>query len=384
MSAIQPPTSTTGRLSHSGARMRRPVWMTQAWVPHQYGKAPYFWLLSFAMFGWRYLQSPPGVAEWAGILLSLILFLPAYFYSFWADEKKLIACIMLSACLSYVWAPVNVGSSSFLIFSAAMCARFSSERRAYLAVGVLLSVTMLVSLAFQFSVYFWMPALIFSVPCAVGSVMGERQLKTNQLLARKQEEVEFLAAVAERERIARDLHDLLGHSLSLITLKAALAKKLLSRDVTACQQELQDIEDSARLALSEVRAAVTGYRITGFEQELQSAHKALAAAHIRVETEIDLGLLPKAAENIICFALREAVTNVLRHSQSSLCKIQAHTHQDQLYLHINDDGFREHPTPPPLKLGSGLRGMRERVEAYGGQWRAFTQQGLHIDIQLPL
>jgi hypothetical protein len=114
---------------------------------------------------------------------------------------------------------------------------------------------------------------------------GGLRASRKQLL-RKQEEVEHIARIAERERISRDLHDLLGHSLSLIALKAELAGKLAGRDLEACKREIADIETSARRALAEVRTAVTGYRDSGLSGALASARASLAAAGVELREEV--------------------------------------------------------------------------------------------------
>ena len=131
-----------------------------------------------------------------------------------------------------------------------------------------------------------------------------------------QEEIEHLAKVAERERIARDLHDLLGHTLSLITLKAELARKLVDRDPQRAKQEMQDVEHTSRAALADVREAISGYRGQGLAAELLRARQTLETAGITVDCEASEVPLSPAQETVLALALREAVTNVVRHAQA--------------------------------------------------------------------
>ena len=131
-----------------------------------------------------------------------------------------------------------------------------------------------------------------------------------------------MARIAERERISRDLHDLLGHTLSMITLKAELAGKLLERDPQACRSEIRDIELAARQALGEVRSAVTGIRQTGFSHELATARASLAAANVGLSEEVQPCALPATLESVLSLALREAVTNILRHAGASHCEVR--------------------------------------------------------------
>ena len=136
------------------------------------------------------------------------------------------------------------------------------------------------------------------------------------------EEIEHLAKVAERERIARDLHDLLGHTLSLITLKAELARKLVDRDPQRAKQEMLDVEQTSRAALADVREAISGYRGEGLAAELIRARKTLETAGISVDSDIaELPLTP-AQETVLALALREAMTNVVRHAQARRCSVQ--------------------------------------------------------------
>jgi len=125
----------------------------------------------------------------------------------------------------------------FLIFAAAMCAGIKSTRTAYFCLAGITLALVSVSALFKFETYFWVSCIDFSIPTGIAAIMGEQLSASNVNLLRKQEEIEHLAALAERERIARDLHDLLGHTLSIITLKAELAGKLLERDPSSCKKK---------------------------------------------------------------------------------------------------------------------------------------------------
>ncbi len=354
------------------------------WIPARYGKAPYFWLLSFVMFGWRYIYVAPTAGELGLLAVSFLLFLPVYLYSFWVHDWRAALSIAFICMLGIAWAPFNFGSSSFVIFAATMCSRFHRKTHAYLALACVFSAVALASFVLKLETYFWIPALIFSIPSAVGAIIGERLQRANQKLFRKQEEIEHLAALAERERIARDLHDLLGHTLSVITLKAELARKLFDRDKAACQQEIADIESTARQALAEVRSAVLGYRATGLAHELKSALNTLASAQVQVDTSISSAPLPAALENVLALALREAVTNIIRHSQARFTRICLDTDDKEVRFHISDDGFKANGEVSPLIRGNGLIGMQERVTALGGTLTMGIQDGVTIDISLPI
>ena len=193
-----------------------------------------------------------------------------------------------------------------------------------------------------------------------------------------QEEIEHLAKVAERERIARDLHDVLGHTLSLIILKSELASKLADRDPQRARDEIRDVERISREALSEVRQAVRGYR-AGLQQELDGATAMLRAAAIELTTEFEPLPLAPGQEAILALALREAVTNVVRHSEASHCTIALRRAGDDIRLIVSDDG-----RGGGREDGVGISGMRERISALGGSVARDGSRGTTLTVTLPL
>jgi two-component system sensor histidine kinase DesK len=205
----------------------------------------------------------------------------------------------------------------------------------------------------------WIPA----VTTVIGVIVHvERQSARHEAaLMLSQGEVRRLAATAERERIGRDLHDLLGHTLSLITLKLELSRKLLDRDPEAARRELLEAERVARNALSEVRGAVTGYRAADLAAELASARLLVEASGINLDYDAPPAGLAPACEGDLALVLREAVTNIVRHARASSAKVRFASEPEAVLMTVEDDGrggLREE--------GNGLRGMRERVSAIGG------------------
>ncbi|MGV9776029.1 sensor histidine kinase [Streptosporangium sp. NPDC003464] len=192
------------------------------------------------------------------------------------------------------------------------------------------------------------------------SVRGTRILVVR--LRRAQQEVARLAAGEERLRIARDLHDLLGHSLSLIVLKSELAGRLAENGSERAVAEIRDIETVARQALVEVREAVSGYRQRDLSAELDGARAALEAAGTQVTVRLAGTPPPGVLDGLLGWAVREGTTNVMRHARATHCEI-AITHDGRATtLEIVDNGRGAAPYGP----GSGLNGLTERVEAVGG------------------
>lgn len=359
-------------------------WWTAPWLPPQYGKAPFFWMLSFGIFGWRYFYIPPSGLEVLLAAISIIGFVPIYIYSFWTNGWRVAVCIAITTAIGIAWAPYNFGGSSFVIFAATMSSRFQEKRHAFLSLFLVLASTALLSYLLQLQTYFWIPAVIFSIPSALGAIIGERLQRANAKLFRKQEEIEHLASVAERERIARDLHDLLGHTLSVITLKAELARKLHDRDGEACKKEIADIEQTARQALAEVRQAVLGYRDQGLAHELRGAQNALESADVVFESTVEVETLPPAIENVVALALREAVTNIIRHSDAKHCRFHLQQIRDRIHVTIADDGNLTSEKENAIKRGNGLNGMSERVRVLQGELQIECKQGLTLRLSLPL
>lgn len=352
------------------------------WVPPRLGRAPYLWLVSLAFFGWKYFYVRPSALELAALLLTLAVFIPVYFASFWAYNRAVVPYILFTFALGLAWAPLNFGACTFFIFAGAMCSHFDRQVVAYAALAAILSSAAAIALLVDLPLSFLMPTLAAGTPVGIATIMDVRVQRSREQLLKKQEEVEHLARIAERERISRDMHDLLGHTLSLITLKAELAGRLLERDPAACRNEIRDIEASARQALAEVRSAVSGYRETGLAHELARAQAALSAAGVALETDLQPLAIPAVAENVLALALREAVTNILRHAQARACTVRLAQEGGMLVLRIRDDGAvaRLQEIAP----GNGLRGMRERVEQLGGWLSLAVEQGVALELRLPM
>ena len=180
--------------------------------------------------------------------------------------------------------------------------------------------------------------LLLSSFAMYGNHAGFRQGMAQQRLGEVQLEKEKLAADAERERIARDLHDLLGHTLSVIVLKSELASKLADKNPARAIAEIREVERISREALSEVRAAVQGYRGSGLSAELARSKVALDAAGVRLVLERPPLALPPATEAGISMVLREAVTNVVRHARAQHCTVVIEQRGDGYWLEVKDDG----------------------------------------------
>ena len=209
-------------------------------------------------------------------------------------------------------------------------------------------------------------------------------------LARTREELARVAVVHERERFSRDLHDLLGHTLSVVVVKAQAVQRIAASDPAAAAGHAGDIEAIGRRALTEVRQAVEGYRGTGFAAELDRAHAALVTAGIAVGVTgppLEVLQLPDDVDALFGWVVREGVTNVVRHSGARSCRVTWSASADAARLEVTDDGRGAGDATARPPASGGLAGLRARVAATGGNLTATPSPGggfrLAVSVPLP-
>ncbi|WP_312367778.1 sensor histidine kinase [Stenotrophomonas sp.] len=233
-------------------------------------------------------------------------------------------------------------------------------------------------IGYPWQVIAWIPALTVVIGLIVN--VERSSSEKDAALRLSHEEVRRLAATAERERIGRDLHDLLGHTLSLITLKMELSRKLFERDPQRSQRELAEAEQIARDALAQVRSAVTGFRAADLAAELASAHLLLESSRVNLRYAPPPPM-PAWIEAGLSMVLREAVTNIARHAQANEARISLVSAPDAVMMEVVDDG-----RGGVSVNGNGLAGMRERVLALGGEMQIDSPkgQGTRLKIRIPV
>lgn len=204
----------------------------------------------------------------------------------------------------------------------------------------------------------WVPAIIVSISIMLASFA--RTTAAMSQLRHAQKQLEALAVERERGRVARDIHDILGHSLTVVTVKAELAGRLVDVDPQRAKAEIAEVESLARGALADVRATVAGVRSVNVSGELAAAKAALAAAGIAAELPSSTDAVPPHRRELAGWVVREGVTNVVRHSGATVCRVTLAGHE----VEVADDG--RGPTDSTT-TSTGLAGLRERVEASGGR-----------------
>ena len=314
--------------------------------------------------------------------ISLAIFLGLYFKTFHRRVSESALWYSLAiAVLGFAVTPFNSGAQTYIIYAVAFLAFVPSLRLAMR----LMAVTLV-----AFAIEWWLlgfPWIYSTTALVVGPVIGgmnivyRRNAQHHAELKLSHDEVRRLAALAERERIGRDLHDLLGHTLSLITLKSELANRVFDRDPAAAKREMADVERVARDALTQVRRAVTGIRAAGFAAELASARLLLESNGVRFDYALADIAIPVEIETALAMTVREAVTNIQRHANATSARVVLECSDGKLMLRIEDDGRGGAIVP-----GNGLSGMRERLTCVGAELRIDSARGrgTQVAASLPL
>jgi two-component system, NarL family, sensor histidine kinase DesK len=271
---------------------------------------------------------------------------------------------------------------TILVFASIVAGVIFPTRKALLALAALTVLQALLLAVRQVDPLGSLNILINNVFVGLVGVGARLFWEAYRELVRARGQLAQLAVTEERLRFARDLHDLLGQSLSVLVLKSELVQKQLPDDADqSLRQEVRDIAHVSRKSLNDVREAVAGYRGPTLQAEISSARTALRAAGIGLRVEDAAGALPLEQDGVLAWCLREAVTNVVKHSGAKKCEVRLTRDDGHATLDVSDDGSGA----ASLDGGSGLAGMRERVELVGGTMRVGAENGggLHLQVTVP-
>jgi two-component system sensor histidine kinase DesK len=341
------------------------------------GWTPFAWLVYVSFFlVYAVLGNTPG--DWLIDGPALAAFLVLYFRGFWVEGRRLLPIVFGIVAIGVLLAPRNPGASCFFIYAAAFLGDVGRPAIAVRWLLVILAVVVAETLVFGLGPAFWVPAIIISLLVGGSNIHFCEVRRKDRALIKAHEAAEHMATIVERERIARDLHDLLGHTLSIIVLKSELASKIADRDPDRALKEIRDVERISRNALGEVRQAIYAYRGERLDSELATARTALDAAGVALETDIAALTLAQDQERTIALALREAVTNVIRHSGARSCRIALSHDGAHVRLLVEDDGIGGSSDE-----GAGLSGMRARVAAIGGTLERDGVRGTRLVLTVP-
>jgi two-component system sensor histidine kinase DesK len=345
-----PPDSAVGYMTLAGGKSMRAM--------------PFVSLTNIVwLFLWAILQHLSFTKVILPTLISVPVFLWLYMslYFCGGPNSRRLRYVTGIFLLAYALAPFNMASMAYLIF-----AFFGFTHFVPMSVGwkVVFGSILLFSIELIFLGADLATIVSVVVPCILLGITAIYMAYTShqqRALQRSHAEIMRLATLAERERIGRDLHDLLGHTLSVVALKSELARKLIDRDLDAARNEISEVERVARDALSQVRNAVSGIRSTALSAELVAATALLEAQGLKVKCETENVKLPHDHETALALSLREATTNIRRHSGASGVTIRVRKEPTEVVVEVADNGRGGRIIP-----GNGLNGMRERLGSVGG------------------
>jgi two-component system, NarL family, sensor histidine kinase DesK len=355
------------------------------------------WLLFPAGFVVQVLRTglPPvqllaflaSLAAFVGVFLCLMLRYPFPAAELTPRELRIQIGLLLTLAALALYVELVYGSGvpyRFMYVVLAAAVTLPTRYAAWTIVAVTVAVIGIYATRSGWDAASWSNIIPFPL-IGVGMIAVSRLVITVRELRTAREEIARLAVAEERLRFARDLHDLLGHSLSLITLKSELAGRLVSADPQRAATEVRDIEGVARRALREVREAVAGYRRPTLDEELAGARESLEAAGIACRIENEAEALPGATDAVLAWAVREGATNVVRHSNAKHCEIRVTRDGGEVRAEISDDGRDSTAGNHGNTAGSGLSGLSERVAASGGDFEAgwLPEGGFRLRVSLP-
>lgn len=346
--------------------------------PH-IGWTPYLWLSYLGFLTFRFIFGEAAPLNVALTIASVLIFLPLYFGFYWASGRRKLMIIAGITLLSIALAPFNSGANVYIVYACVFAGVLHTPRLAVRTIAAVLVTATAAYLLLDIHPVNILVAVFISVLVGGANIYYCQMYRKSAELRLSQDELKRVSALAERERIARDLHDLLGHTLSLITLKSELAGKLIRKDPGRAAEEIRDVERVSRSALAQVRQVIAGFRAAGLRGEMAKAKMALDAAGALFEYDVHVDGLPVAQETVLAMALREAVTNVVRHADARRCKAHVERRPGEVVMEVTDDG-----RGGTFVEGSGLTGMRERIAQLDGSLEIDTRNGTRLTVRLPV
>ena len=348
----------------------------------------YIWLVYTAFYLVYPFSFGPGRYGWWAHAVGFLAFLALYFAGHRVDGARRLAVVVALAALGAVMSFVNPGALVFFVYASSFVGGARTGTSAGIWIGALTGAGLVT--AWLIGWRYW-PILasvaVFTPLIGFVNVQGASARRRDAALRLAQDEIARLAVQGERHRIAADLHDVLGHTLSVIVLKAELATKMFDRDPSAARVEMADVERIAREALATTRKVVTGIQTTTLADELLRVRTVLNGAGIDLVLEpvdgvADLRGLTSSSEHALAMIVRESVTNILRHARATTCRIGVIRNDSAVCVDIVDNGHGG-----VVQEGNGIRGMRARLAEVGGSLEVVvsaTSGGTHVRATVPV
>ncbi len=340
---------------------------------------PSLYLIYLVFFFIPWLFMPVGTVDVVVALVAIAVFVPLHYLGFTSQGPVRLWTIAAFVTLAVATAPFVNGNSVFYIYAAASAGFVRPVKVSALVFALCAAVYVASAWFFDRHLLEITVALILSVIIWLSCFSDGESINEKHRLERARALDLQQASLIERERIARDLHDLLGHTLTLVSLKADLARRLIDSDPQQARAELDTMQATSRQALHDVRAALSGLTETSVVQELANAEVALEAAGVALTVSGELPRLDNEQDTAFGLLLRESVTNIIRHSTASAATIQFGREDDVHTLVVSDNGVVD-----AITEGSGLSGLRARLEGLGGMLSVNNKAGMQLRALLPL
>lgn len=342
------------------------------------GERPEFYLVYLLFYFFPWLFQAPSSVDIIASIVAISVFIPIYFHGHNQAGLKSVPHVVAISAIGFALAPFFGAHGVFHIYAMVQAGFIRPERAAWV---VALTTTVIFSLFSWLTEQTWWDysfPIFIGIITMIGTVSTAGRIEQTAQLERSRALDKQLAAVSERERIAQDLHDLLGQTLTMVALKSDLAVKLFEKKPKQAKQELEEIRDAARSALKDVREAVAGMNKTTLSAEIKRAKQILTSAGVSLSIEGTIPTLKTEVDQILGLAVRETMTNIVRHSKAKSANLLIKETAETLLLSVEDNGIAE-----PIKEGAGLNGLRNRIESLGGQTKLQLTPGLRVSIEIP-
>ncbi|KAB8137887.1 sensor histidine kinase [Gracilibacillus oryzae] len=357
--------------------------------PKNTGLSLYIWII-FCVLPFYFIFRSTSLIE-IGVGIGLILIFFAVYWVTFSSRGKLVYTGISIEFLINITMVIVFGYVYFALFTAFFIGNIK-RKAGFITMYVIHLVTTVAAVLIAFLIDYSL--VISQLPFLIMTILGIILIPINRYNRLKQEELEGkledanrkiarLAIIEERNRIARDLHDTLGQKLSMIGLKSELSSKLIEKDSEAAKKEMEDVQKTARQALKEVREMVSEMRSVKIADEIDHVKQLLRVAQIKhqVEMKIKENTIPLFIENVLSMCLKEAVTNVVKHSEANFCSIVLEEKAEHFLLLVKDNGIGAKEN---ILYGNGLKGMEERLEFVNGDVHINARKkGLALQITIP-
>ena len=341
---------------------------------------PEFYLLYLGFYFTPWFFDAPGRADLIAGIGAALAFAPVYVLCLGGGQARALAGAAFSVALALGLIGFEGMSGTYAIYAVTLAAGVKPPRLALIVMLAAGGIWIAGALALGVSLFELAITSFMSVMAGAATLSGFTATDRAALKERALRLDAELAAVRERERIARDLHDVLGHTLTTIAVKSDLARRLMASDPEGARREVTEIRDAARASLKEVRAAVAGMHRTTLAAEIDRMQASLTAAAIALERTGSCPALWPEAETALGMAVREAATNIVRHSGARSASLAISVSPGRLEIRVEDDGGGNAPVE-----GEGLTGLRRRLESVGGALKTGRgERGVRLVMTAPL